>query len=302
MFLGVFHDLYIEKQVDNGSLYDCDYSIINIIMEINMKEIQPVLDLVFESSPEKEKRQTPEQLLQRQAVICWLLKKKPTGMALSVPTRISRFRAGIGAFWAKPNRKRVLHPTKTMALEIRFKRDECWPDITNKDDLLGELKQLEQKKDTIEKIIRLKEPRLRASDNLFDDIEDWNYENSRNPEYHRCLKKLEKTRRALYAGSLFEQIRSAGVVDYLYLAVPHGLVEPEELANGWGLLYINQDLTVSEVKKAKSEETTAEGKLHFIQNIAAASMRNVLFSLGINLSPSGEITRTRPPRRRTKKL
>ena len=267
-----------------------------------MREIQPVLDLIFESSPEKEKKQTQEQLIQRQAVICWLLKRKPTGMALSVPTRISRYRAGIGVFWAKPNRKRVLHPTKTMALEIRFKRDECWPDITNKNDLLGELKQLEKNKDVIEQTIRLKEPELRASDNLFDDIEDWNYEKSRNSLYHRCLRKLEKTRRALYAGSLFEQIRHAGVVDYLYLAVPRGLVEPEELANGWGLLYINQDLTVSEVKKAKLEETTPEGKLHFIQNIAAASMKNVLFSLGINPLPSGEVARTLPPRRRTKKL
>lgn len=267
-----------------------------------MKEKQPVLDLIFESNPDKEKKQTPEQLLQRQAVICWLLRKKPTGMALSVPTRISRYRAGFGAFWSKPNSKRVLNPTKTMALEIRFKRDECWPDITNKNDLLGELKQLEKEKGALEQTIRLKEPRLRASDNLFDDIEDWNYGDSRNPVYHRCFKKLEKTRRALYAGSLFEQIRHAGVVDYLYLAVPRGLVEPEELANGWGLLYINQDLTVSEVKKAKAEETTLEGKLHFIQNIAAASMKNVLFSLGINLLTSGKITRTRPPRRRTKKL
>jgi len=271
-------------------------------MEINMKEIQPVLDLIFESSPAKEKRQTPEQTLQRQAVICWLLEKNPTGMALNVPTRISRFRANIGVFWSKPNRKRVLHPTKTMALEIRSKRDECWPDITNKDDLLGDLKSLEQEKEAIEKTIRLKEPKLRVGDNLFDDIEDWNYENSSNQKYHRCVKKLEKTRKALYSGSLFEQIRNAGVVDYLYLAVPRGLVKPEELANGWGLLYINSDLTISEVKKAKIEDTTPEGKLHFIQNIAAASMKSVLFSTGINLLSSGEVTRTLPPRRRIKKL
>lgn len=268
--------------------------------ESEMREIQPALGLIFNS--ERENKRSLEQLRQRQAVICWMLEREPTGIAVNVPTRISRFRAEIGAFWSEPDSRRVLSPVKTMAVEIRFERDECWPDVSNKNELLVELKKLESHRNDLEQVIRLKEPELRAGDTLFSEFEEWNYENSRNQDYHRCLKMLEKTRKALYAGSLFEQLRSANVIDYLYLAVPCGLVSPDELANGWGLLYINPDLTVSEVKKAKAEETTAKGKMHFVQNIATAAMKNVLFSCGVNRLSSGEFFCTRQPRRRNKKL
>lgn len=242
------------------------------------------------------------QLKYKQALLRWLLALAPTAIGLNVPTRISRFQVDIGAFWSEPNRKRQLRPRKTMILEMRFERDDCWPDISKREDILASLREVKNKKQQLEAIIRQEEPELRVGDNLFTEIEDWDYHTSRNPDYHRCLRHMEEIQHALYAGSRFEQIRRAHAADFLYLAVPSGLIDPRELANGWGLLYIEDNFEVKETKKAQQEETTPDCKLHFIQNLAASAMKSTLFATGVNLTNEGKITCTLPPRRRGKKI
>ncbi len=242
------------------------------------------------------------QLKCKQAVLRWLLAMDPTGIGMNVPTRISRFQVDIGAFWSAPDRKRQLHPRKTAIVEMRFERCNCWPDISKHEDLLGSLREVKNEKQQLEAQIRHDEPELRVGDNLFTEIEDWDYAGSHNPRYHLCLKRLEEIQHALYAGSRFEQIRRAHSADFLYLAVPSGLIDARELANGWGLLYIEDNFEVKEIKKAQQEETSSDCKLHFIQNLAASAMKSALFAAGVNINNDGKVTCTLPPRRRGKKL
>lgn len=257
---------------------------------------------LFDQEPDRQKTRSLLQLQYRQAALKWLAKQEPSGIGLDVPTRVTRFQVDIGAFWSAADRKRVMHPRKTVIVEMRFERDDCWPDIGERSQLLEKLRETKNERQALEAAIRTGEPHLRAADSLFEEIESWNYENSGNPDYHRCMKKLEELQRALYAGSRFEQIRRAHVADFLYLAVPRHLIDSDELANGWGLLYINDDFTVEEVKKAQQEETTLEQKLHFIQNLAASCLKPTLFTAGVNLGPGNRITCSMPPRRRCKRL
>ena len=219
----------------------------------------------------------------KRALVAWFACQNPSGIGLKVATRFSRYYADVAAFWSVP-RKKLLHPEKTVVVEIRTGREKCWPECARKDELLPCLRQLKEQKAQLEAVIRKTEPELRDSDSLFEDFDIWDYSRSGNRDYQRCCREIEETEHSLYNGSRFEQIRRARVANFLYLAVPRGAVHPYELADGWGLLYLNPDFGVEEVKQAEHWDCPEENKFHLVQNIAISNLKNTLFSLGIRLN------------------
>ena len=237
----------------------------------------------------------------KRALLGWLAVQNPSGMALNVPTRVSKYCADIAAFWSSPGKKHLMTPQQTMIIEIRRNREQCWPDCSRQEELLPLLRQKKAEKSSIEAEIRGNEPELKETDTLFPEYESWDYKGTKNRKYHKCIRQLEKIEHALYKGSRFEQIRRAYVADYLYLAVPAGTVLPEELADGWGLININSDMTVDLIKEAESWECPVENKLHLIQHIAAGCRKKLLFAMGVNLLASGRVSYSPPPKKRRAK-
>jgi len=92
------------------------------------------------------------------------------------------------------------------------------------------------------------------------------------------------------------------LAEYTYLAVPERTVAVDEIANGWGLLYISPAMEVFTVKEAVRWECPVENKLHLIHNIATANMREVLFAHGVVPQRDGRILVTPAPRRRRKTI
>ncbi len=234
----------------------------------------------------------------KRAILGWLVPQKPSGVALTVPTRISKYCADVAAFWSSPGKKQIMHPKKTLIVEIRRSREQCWPDCSRQEELLPLLREKKEEKASFETVIRREEPELKETNTLFPEYESWDYKNSKNKKYHRCLRQLEDIEHALYKGSRFEQIRRAHVADYLYLAVPIGTVLPNELADGWGLININQDMTTEVIKEADSWECPEINKLHLIQHIAAACKKSLLFSNGVNELSPGKTSFTPIPKKR----
>lgn len=281
-----------------------------------MNKAQPSFDLFQEEKPaeqkksplpaakpaaEKEPAIKPAAPLKKvelkQAILGWLFGLAPSGIATQVPTRISKYQVDVAAFWSAPE-KQLLRPEKTLIVEIRDDREQCWPDCGDRDRLLRKLREKKDQKTKLEADIRENEPELKESDSLFEEYESWNYAGSVNQEYQRCLKQVEKIQHSLYKGSRFEQIRRGHVADLLYLAVPAGEVHADELAEGWGLLYIDAKRNVIEIKRAELQEPPEINRLHLIQGLASAAMKNVLFAHGVRASDSGNIAFSLPPRRR----
>ena len=281
-----------------------------------MNKAQPSFDLFQEEKPaeqkksplpaakpvaEKEPAMKPaaplKQIELKQAILGWLLGLAPSGIATQVPTRISKYQVDVAAFWSAPE-KQLLRPEKTLIVEIRDDREQCWPDCGDRDRLLRKLREKKDQKTKLEADIRENEPELKESDSLFEEYESWNYAASVNQEYQRCLKQVEKIQHSLYKGSRFEQIRRGHVADLLYLAVPAGEVHADELAEGWGLLYIDAKRNVIEIKKAELQEPPEINRLHLIQGLASAAMKNVLFAHGVRASDNGNVAFSLPPRRR----
>ncbi|NOY75213.1 MAG: hypothetical protein GXP32_05405 [Kiritimatiellaeota bacterium] len=247
-----------------------------------------------ELAPPKELR--PRDL--RRAALAWVAIGNPSALAIGVPTRVSRFKADVAAVWTKPGRKRLVHPVKTLVVEVRRSRSDCWPDCSRREEMLAPLREIKAEKERLESILRETEPELRETDTLFEEFESWNYSASKNLEYRQCLKKMREIENSLYKGSRFERIAQANVADFLYLAVPVGAVDASELAEGWGLLHINDDLSVEVVKAADDIKCAKECKTHLALNIASSCVKSLLFSEGILMRKDGTPSFTPIPKRR----
>jgi hypothetical protein len=237
-------------------------------------------------------------LKMKQAVLQWLAKQAPSGIATKVATRISKYQVDVAAFWSQPagNRRRI---EKTVLVEIRNDRDHCWPDCSNRETILKKLRELKAEQASLEKIIEKTEPQLKASDTLFEEYECWDYEKSQNADYHKCLNNIEELQHSLYKGSRLELIRQSQTADFIYIAFPKGTIHADELIDGIGLLAIKDNLEIEEIKTPDALICKAENRNHIVQNIAIACRKNSLFANGVNIAKD-KIFITNPPRRRRK--
>ena len=263
------------------------------------KEVESVIDAGANTPvPAVVKKKALTPLKMRQAVLQWLALQDPSGVAVKVPTRISKYQVDAAAFWSMPSgsRRRI---EKTVLVEIRHDRDHCWPDCSNRETILKKIRELKAEKTELEKVVRSTEPELKATDTLFEEFECWDYEKSRNPDYQRCLNKLEELQHSLYKGSRLELIRQSQTADYIYVAFPEGTIHADELIDGIGLLAIKDDLEIEEIKKPDAQVCSADSRRHIVQNIAIASKKAALFANGVNLSAK-RVFITAPPRKRRK--
>ena len=76
----------------------------------------------------------------------------------------------------------------------------------------------------------------------------------------------------------------------------------EEVAEGWGLLYVYPDRSVEVVKLAELQDCDEEGRRRLALNVAASSFKNVLFANGVQLDEELNVSFNPPPRRRRKLL
>ncbi len=268
---------------------------------------------IAEEAPEqgKKKKEAPgkrsaesQRRQLRRAALRWLGENDPpAGMATQVATRLSRYRADVAAFWNRAVRNhknqgpsRLLVPQKTALFQCFTARRECWPHCTEAEKLLPVLRELSEQLEQIKGRIRIEEPELQDDGALFEEFAEWDYKKSANPEYHRLHEQLKSYEKAVYEGTKFEQMRQAELADELYLVVPQNMVDPDELAEGWGLLWVTEDLGVELVKTPDHHECMHDNRMHLIQNIAAANSQHTLFVNGLRQRRNGEISYVKKPR------
>ena len=244
----------------------------------------------------------PDELVIRQAVLAHLVREGFAGAALKVPGVLRKFPADIAAFRPAPGGK-TGEVTCCVMVDIRTDRADCLPECGGREEAARELADLRRRKLELEAEIRAAEPELRENDELFDEFQSFAYRDSANQDYHKLCRRLENLQQALFKGTRMERLSRAAAADLLYLAVPEGLIEPDELLDGWGLWYILPDRTLREVRPALPRDCGERERTLLVRNIAQAALNNVLFAQGVHGLKRGAETLyfTRPPRARRRR-
>jgi len=230
--------------------------------------------------------------LQR-AALAFLASLDPAGLALDVPARGERCKAGAAAFWQEAGKV-----VRTALVEIRTSSDALLQ-TAGHEEQFQQLKLARMEREVLEQEIRRTEPGLRDSSMLFSEFEHWNYEETENPAYRECLKRIRQLEHSIFHGSRLERFQTARAASELYLAVPENAVSPDALADGWGLIYVRNDLSCELVKAPEVTGNIPEANLiRLALKIAAANVSNTLFANGIRPAADGTFKCGRLPRQR----
>lgn len=236
-----------------------------------------------------------QRMRMRRAVIKWLLdttaedELRPA-IGLDVPTRGTMLRVDVGAVWFGTKRialsdhhsTAVLSPVKTAAIICSTQRQDCWPECSDAEQILGEIAVFKKEVRRLESVIRETEPELRDSDVLFDEYASWNYSRSQNPEYIKTVRRLTQLEISLYKGSRLARIGAGQSANNIILAVPPGIIKPHEVLSSWGILEVNpENMSCQLVKPAENLPVQEELLASFALNIAMSNTRQVMDCNGI---------------------
>ena len=264
------------------------------------------LDLFSFMQPEKVAEKVPapagkfplsRQELQ-QLALGFLSSLNPDAAAMNVPARFRKYQVTCAGFW-RGTGKAQHDVVKTAVVVLYEKFERCFNDCANRDKLLESLHELRAERERLEAEIRINEPELASQDDLFSELRSWDYASSTNAAYHKLRRKMTKVQDALHQGSRLCRIHGTGVADHCYLAVPAGLVQPDEIALSWGLVYLGPERKFELVKEPEQLEAQPQGRQLLAQNIAIAARSAVRFAAGVDTNGK-KITYRKPPRKRKK--
>lgn len=234
----------------------------------------------------QEQSDAGRRFLLRRAVIQWLMKRgnAPDSLGIDVPTGLASDRADVAALWSEPiriERRNLLVPSKSLLVVCALDRKECYAASVNPDALLNEMRAVQRQLKILEERIRQEEPTLRDPHVLFEEYADWDYEHSRNEEYQSCRRQLREIHEKLFRGTRMERLQKNRAANELYVAFPEGVIFPDEVMPGWGVITVSQDYSIFMERKAPEVDASPDAQVHLAQKIAAANREYLTAALGL---------------------
>lgn len=241
------------------------------------------------------------------AALGFLAERNPSALAGKVPTNLPRVHADAASVTLEPNLKTSVKIRSTALVRVALDAEKCKPDFQHRQAMADQMDQLIAKKLELEAIIRETEPGLCKLPLFGDDTseQEWDYSSSRNPAYRKLIRSIRKLKDTIQNDDLFARIETAQLANELYLAVPKGLVTPEEIPPTWGLVFINESLSAELGKPAIPQIIPEQNQVALALRIAAGTAAQTLFAAGIQI-PQTEGGKAKfhatPKRRRTLKF
>lgn len=199
----------------------------------------------------------------------------------------------VGTIWegtivARRGAKRLRCEPRTAIIECKQARSDFLKDGKETARLLRRREALERRRAQIEDgLIKPAEPHLRRSGEfLFDEMEQWAFEESDSVAYRRVARSLRRINEQLYGETKFWLAAQYRLADRLYIMAPAGLIARRELPPGWGLVEcdplvltrpaVQPDTVESPVRlavPAPQRLTSPDQRARLLRNIAAAATR-----------------------------
>ena len=277
---------------------DLDFDLFDFAREQDEAEKTAVTNNFENDNTDAQTPETPalSKAELRQAAMAFLATLKPAGIAANVPTRRSKYKVAAAGFWRPENNRKNHTVAKTAIVVMYDDLDCCFSDCAGREERIAAITGLQEKKELLEAKIRIQEPHLAASDDLFGEFRFWDYASSTDPDYRKICRKLAKELKLLTQGSKLEYIRRAGNADLCFLAIPENMIDPAMIPLEWGVVELTANPRGFKLLRNASSlnEATPEGRMQLALNIASAAAGAACFANGVD--SSGKMRR--PPKKR----
>jgi len=214
-------------------------------------------------------------LLKRLAFI-WAQQQGYSTCALEVSLPRCRYRADVAGY--RPNGKQIgttaIFECKQALVDLR--RDNGCTATT-----IRRLEKVHQRREVLERNLRVHYPALRVHDSLFAEFDSHNFEAIDHRGYKQVLRQTRVLQSRLFDGTKFETLIRYGCANLFFLVLPKELFREPEIPIGWGAL-IESNGALALARKPTWHDVCDQNQLRFLERIARAGTRALNRQLGIS--------------------
>ncbi|MEK0446266.1 MAG: hypothetical protein RLZZ399_1587 [Verrucomicrobiota bacterium] len=170
----------------------------------------------------------------------WALEQGFKVAALDVPVSRIGGRLDVAACKFEPVRRRrgtnVLRAASVIVFECKADRDDFLRDARSEEETRRELESLQKRRAQWEAALRRDFPTLREGETLFPEYDVYRFEEVGGAQYGDLMREIGELSQRLYVRSKFAKLARWKAGNLQYVVAESGVVRPEELPLGWGLL------------------------------------------------------------------
>ena len=204
----------------------------------------------------------------KRLALLWAQTQGYSACALEVTLPRCRYRADVAAY--RPSREQFAATTAIFECKqalVDLRRDNGCTATTKR-----RLEKVHERRETLERNLRVHYPALRIADSLFAEFDSHNFEAIDHRGYKNVLRQTRALQSRLFDATKFETLVRYHCANLFFLVLPNELFREPEIPIGWGaLIESNGELRLA--RKPVWHEVTSENQLQFLQRIAAAGTR-----------------------------
>ncbi|HST30589.1 MAG TPA: hypothetical protein VLK27_07085 [Chthoniobacterales bacterium] len=143
------------------------------------------------------------------------------------------------------------------------------------------LEKVHQRREILERNLRVHYPALRIPDSLFAEFDSHNFEAINHRGYKQMLRQTRALQNRLFDCTKFETLIHYHCANLFFLVLPNELFREPEIPIGWGaLIEAEDDLVLA--RKPIWHEVNPENQLRFLERIARTGTRVLNRTLDIS--------------------
>ena len=218
--------------------------------------------------------ETAAHLRLKRAAALWAQRHGYRACASEVRLPRCRYRADLAAYrW-----------TKSGGLSAIFECKQAWADLRRDNCCAATARQrlgvVQQRRELLEKHLRIHYPQARVAENLFAEFDPHDFAGIGHRGYARVRREIMTLQNRLHDCTKFDNLVRYRCANLYYLVLPGELFRETEVPLGWGAL-VERAGELSLARRPVFHETSEENCAAFLQQIAAAATRALNRDLGI---------------------
>jgi hypothetical protein len=214
-------------------------------------------------------QETPAHQNLKHRAALWAREMGYGAVALEVRLPRSAFRADVVAY--RRASRRDGHDGEigeTAVFECKQARADFLKDSFATDAARRRLHELDQRRQTLERLLKLHLPSLCRGESLFVDYDTIDLRGMEHKTYRRVLRDIGVWQRRLFGKTKFDKLLRYRCANLNYLVVEPGVLELHEVPTGWGLLVERGGQLVLDRRPLWQDVDRAE-RLRLLERIAA---------------------------------
>jgi hypothetical protein len=155
--------------------------------------------------------------------------------------------------------------------ECKQSREDLERDNRRQNELMTRLKILQERRETLERLLAVHYPSLRTGDSLFPDWSTFDFTSINHASYRQLITKIGYIHRRLFDHTKFDLMSRYQLGNLHYLVTTPGLLSEHEVPLGWGLLESDGTTEVVQMRLPTRFQGAPSGQ--WLERIAKAASR-----------------------------